>query len=194
MEVDGVLYDVELKRDFGSDLFTLPLIFDSEPKALAAIQAVTDALNAHSEVTTVNQQMNNFYDVPFDFSVSSGWSVRSAEYFPIAGGWQPLSGSALVPNLSSSSFAIFTEVVAPPDLLLLSLTPVQVSTPAEVRFTLDGDPGETYVIEASLSLSPGDWQSVTSVTLDETGAFEASFPPDPEISERYYRARLSVPE
>jgi subtilisin family serine protease len=188
LEVDGVLYDVELKRDFGADLFTLPLIFNSEQEALAAVQAVSDALNAFSEVTTVNQQMNIFYDVPFDFSGSFGWSVRSAEYFTGAGGWQPFSGSSVVPNLSASSFAIFTEVE--PSLAILSLTGITV--PTGLKFTLYGDPGETYIVESSMNLASNDWQTVTPVTLDDSGTFETDFLTDPAIGEIFYRATLPV--
>lgn len=122
LEVEGVSYDVELKFEAAADTFTLPLIFDSTLEALAATSAVSDALNALPSVVTVNQLMSPpadpaskiFYAVPFEFRVSSGWSVRAAEYFPIAGGWQPLMEVGSVPTLGISSFAIFTEVSGQP--------------------------------------------------------------------------------
>ena len=76
--------------------------------------AVSDALNTESLITTVGPQMSNFYDIPFEFELQSGWSVRSAHYFPIAEGWQPDLGNAgLVLNLTPSSFAVFTAVPEP---------------------------------------------------------------------------------
>jgi hypothetical protein len=121
LEVDGIPYDVEFRFDVAADTLTLPLTFDSNLKALAAAGAASDALNSLPTVETANQLVSppadlaskSFYDVPFEFSPSSGWSVRSAEYFPVAGGWQPLMEVGAVPNLEFSSFALFTVVPEP---------------------------------------------------------------------------------
>ena len=121
LELDAVLYDVEFVFDFGGDIFTLPLTFPASVLALAATSAVSSALNTESLVTSVGPQMSNFYDIPFEFELQAGWSVRSADYFPIAAGWQPDLGNAgLVPNLTPSSFAVFT-VVPEPSTSLLSV-------------------------------------------------------------------------
>jgi hypothetical protein len=119
LELDAVLYDVEFVFDFGGDIFTIPLRFPTSELALAATSAVSDALNTESLVTTVGPQMSNFYDIPFEFELETGWSVRSADYFLIAGGWQPDLGNAgLVPEATPSSFAVFTSVPEPSMSLL----------------------------------------------------------------------------
>ena len=116
LEVDADLYNVEFLFDFGGDLFTLPLLFPVELQALAATSAVANALNAESAVVTVGADggiNSDFYDIPFEFELNVGWSVRSAEYFPIAGGGQPLMNPGLVPDLTPSSYAVFTPVPEP---------------------------------------------------------------------------------
>jgi hypothetical protein len=115
LEVDGVPYDVEFKFDFAADIFTIPLAFPIDAQALAATSAVSDALNTQSLVTTVGPEMSDFYGIPFEFEPQAGWSVRSADYFLIAGGWQPDVGNpSFLPSGAPSSFAVFTAVASPP--------------------------------------------------------------------------------
>ena len=115
--VDGVLYDVEFRFDFGLDIFTtLPLTFINEQGAQAATIAVSDVLNTLPMVTTVDQQ--NFFGVPFEFEPVFGFTVRSGEYFPAANEWQPLMNSSLSPE--PSSYADFTVVPLEPDASIVS--------------------------------------------------------------------------
>jgi hypothetical protein len=137
---DPLGYNVDFRFDSAAEALTLPLPFDSPLSALAAVQAVSDALNAASEgpgapdIMTVNQltggaipsSAKSFYAVPFDFTPGdlpgSGWSVRYAEFFPIADGWQPRMEVGLVPNLFGfSSFATFTVVPEPGTASLMGL-------------------------------------------------------------------------
>jgi hypothetical protein len=106
LDVDGVLYNVEFKFDFAADLFTLPFIFNVEPEALNAAIAASDALNALPDITTVNQQ--SFFGIPFELEPGLGYTVRSAEFFPVAGGWQPTTGVDLITIGTPSSWAVFT--------------------------------------------------------------------------------------
>jgi hypothetical protein len=128
-------YNVEFIFDSAADTLTLPLAFDSSLSALAAVQAVSDAFNTHvPDVMTVNQlagsavplSLKSFYAVPFDFTPGdlpgSGWSVRYAEYFPLAEGWQPRMEVGSVPTLFGfSSFAVFTVVPEPSTAALTAL-------------------------------------------------------------------------
>ena len=138
---DPLGYNVEFRFDSAADTLTLPLIFDSSLSALAAVQAVSDAFNTLvPDVMTVNQltsqapaSAKSFYAVPFDFTPGdlpgSGWSVRYAEFFPIADGWQPRMEVGTVPNLFGfSSFAVFTVVPEPGTALLMSLGLVGLAT------------------------------------------------------------------
>ncbi len=108
LDVDGTLYDVEFKFDFGMDLFELPFIFNTDPEALAAAVAVSDALDTVSEVVTVDQQ--NFFGIPFGIETGVGinprplLAVRSADY--LGAEWQTDVTSNEVSG--ASSYAVFT--------------------------------------------------------------------------------------
>jgi hypothetical protein len=113
LEVDGDPYDVEFKFDFGADIFTLPLTFPTNLQALAATVAVSDVLDTEPLVTTVGPQTSIFYDIPFEFELQAGWTVRSAQYVAIAAEWQTVTNEELVPEATPSSFAVFTPVPEP---------------------------------------------------------------------------------
>jgi PKD repeat protein len=104
LDVNGTLYDVEFIFDAGLDLFTLPLIFSTEAGAREATVAASDALDTMAEVVTVDEQ--NHFDVPFEFELNFGFTVRSAEYFPLLEEWQILTTARGAPAISS--YAVFT--------------------------------------------------------------------------------------
>ena len=54
-----------------------------------------------------------------------------------------------------------------------------------------GSPGNTYVLEATGTLSPGNWQPVSTNTLDVTGTLNFSLTPDTNTSQSFYRLRLT---
>jgi len=66
------------------------------------------ATNHHevSLVTTVDQR--SFFGIPFELELELGYSVRSAEFFPLADGWQPTTEVDLIGLGTPSSWAIFT--------------------------------------------------------------------------------------
>jgi hypothetical protein len=123
---DPLGYNVEFRFDSAADLFTVPVTFPIESLALAAVTAVSSALNTLPDVETVSQTMSSFYDIPFDFAptpLPGDWSVRQGKFFPLAGGWNFVQTP---PNLSvgavsPSSFAVFTVVPEPSTALLLGL-------------------------------------------------------------------------
>jgi hypothetical protein len=111
LDVEGVLYDVELIFEVAADIFTIPLTFEAEQDALAASIAVSAALNTLPDVTTVDQQ--SFYNIPFEFEIGVGYAVRSAEFFDVADGWQAIMDAGFVPTPGASSWADFTPAVIP---------------------------------------------------------------------------------
>ena len=80
---------------------------------------MSDALDTEPLVTTVGPQTSSFFDIPFEFELLAGWSVRSAEYIAIAGEWQTLRDAGFVPSGTPSSFAEFTVVPEPGTTLSL---------------------------------------------------------------------------
>jgi PKD repeat protein len=108
LHVEGDLYNVEFKYDVGLDLFTLPLFFEAEAKALAAVVAASDALDnvADTEVVTVDGR--DYFGVPFEYEFNVGFKVRSAEYFSNPEEWQVLTSPSFAPNIAS--YAVFTAV------------------------------------------------------------------------------------
>ena len=54
-----------------------------------------------------------------------------------------------------------------------------------------GSPGNTYVLEATSTLFPGNWQPVSTNTLDVTGTLNFNLPPDTNATQNFYRLRLA---
>jgi hypothetical protein len=116
LDLDGSLYNVEYIFDFGADVLSIPFAFSLEGVAEAASIVATQALNDHPDIITVGSTdaaKQDFFGVPFEFETVLGYSVRSAEFFPVADGWQATAGVDLVGIGTPSSWAVFTPAVVP---------------------------------------------------------------------------------
>ena len=75
--------------------------------------------------------------------------------------------------------------------ILPSISNIASNPDGSLTLQFTGSPGNTYVLEATSTLSPGNWQPVSTNTLNVTGTLNFSLTPDTSAMQSFYRLRLS---
>ncbi len=76
-------------------------------------------------------------------------------------------------------------------VLLPAISNITSNPDGSLTLQFAGSPGNTYVLEATGTLSPSNWQPVSTNTLDVTGTLNFSLTPDTNTTQSFYRLRLT---
>lgn len=76
-------------------------------------------------------------------------------------------------------------------VVLPAISNITANPDGSLTLQFAGAPGNTYVLEATSSLFPSNWQPVSTNTLDGTGTFNYSLTPDTSTTRSFYRLRLA---
>ncbi len=75
--------------------------------------------------------------------------------------------------------------------ILPSISNIASNPDGSLTLQFTGSPGNTYVLEATSTLSPGNWQPVSTNTLNVTGTLNFNLTPDTNATQSFYRLRLA---
>ena len=76
-------------------------------------------------------------------------------------------------------------------MLLPAISNITSNPDGSLTLQFAGSPGNTYVLEATGTLSPSNWQPVSTNTLDVTGTLNFNLTPDTNTTQSFYRLRLA---